>query len=138
MAARPSAWSDLPAIPLLHMQSDRFEEGDPIANQPITDSASDAAKGEPAMHCSEAPLRALGINLVCGLRLALFRRVPLQQLRVSVDQLVWLVGIDLLLVFCGDFAAAGLPGRFNAWALPGALFYLPLMLFAAYLIARRA
>src|SRR5690242_16986333 len=91
--------------------------------------------------CAQPPARAgqaLAINLLCGLRLACFRRVPLERFCVSAEQLICLAVIDLLLAFAADFAAYGWPGRFNAWGLPGALFYLPLMLLAGVLVARRA
>src|SRR5690242_13897934 len=120
------------------MQSERSEEALATAIEPTAGTTGEVTSSEPHISPSSGTLGALGNNLLCGLRLALFRRVRLEQLRVSVDQLIWLVIIDLLLAFTADFAAAGLPGRFNAWGLPGALFYLPLMLFAAYLVARRA
>ncbi len=77
-------------------------------------------------------------NLRAGLRLALFRRVERQSFSVTVEQLVALVLIYLLLGFLSDLAEYGFEGRFNPWGLPGALFYLPLLLLAAYIVSRRA
>jgi hypothetical protein len=76
-------------------------------------------------------------NLRAGLRLALFRRVERQSFSVTVEQLVALVLIYLLLGFLSDLAEYGFEGRFIPWGLPGALFYLPLLLLAAYIVSRR-
>jgi hypothetical protein len=76
-------------------------------------------------------------NLRAGLRLAFFRRVEPQSFTASVEQLIALVLIDLVLNFLSDLAAGGVDGRLNVWGLPGALFYLPLLLFAAYIVSRR-
>lgn len=88
--------------------------------------------------CREAVIgefvRGLGTNLRSGLCLAFFQPITANRLSVSVEQLIALVLIDLLLTFAADFLAAGVHGRFNLWALPGALFYLPLTLLAGYLI----
>lgn len=77
-------------------------------------------------------------NLRAGLRLALFRRVDAQSFSATVEQLVALVLIYLVLSFFSDLAEHGFEGRFNLWGLPGALFYLPLLLLAAYIVSRRA
>jgi len=82
--------------------------------------------------------RGLRTNLLCGLRLALFRRITLDRLSISVEQLIALAVIDLILAFAFDLSSAGLQGRFNLWGLPGTLFYLPLTLLAGYAIARIA
>jgi hypothetical protein len=76
-------------------------------------------------------------NLRAGLRLALFRRVEPLSFSVSVEQLVALVLIDLVLGFFSDLAQFGLDGYLNLWGLPAALFYLPLLLLAAYIVSRR-
>jgi hypothetical protein len=75
-------------------------------------------------------------NLRAGLRLASFRRRP-TVLLPSVEQLVALVLIDLVLGFFSDLAQFGLDGYVNLWGLPAALFYLPLLLLAAYVVSRR-
>jgi peptidase C13-like protein len=77
-------------------------------------------------------------NLRAGLRLALLRRVERQSFSVTVEQFVALVLIYLLLGFLSDLAEYGFDGRFNPWGLPGALFYLPPLLLAAYIVSRRA
>src|SRR5215471_19358455 len=71
-------------------------------------------------------LGGLRSNLLCGLRLAMFRRITLDRLNVSVEQLIALAAIDLVFSLAFDVASSGLHGRFNIWGLPGALFYLPL------------
>jgi hypothetical protein len=76
-------------------------------------------------------------NLRAGLRLALFRRVDSLSFSVTVEQLVALVLIDLLLGFLSDLAQFGPDGYVNLWGLPAALFYLPLLLLAAYVVSRR-
>ncbi|HTS51772.1 MAG TPA: hypothetical protein VMH26_00725, partial [Burkholderiales bacterium] len=76
-------------------------------------------------------------NLRSGLRLALFRRVESHSFAASVEQLIALVLIDLVLNFLSDLSAWGTDGRLNFWGLPGALFYLPLLLLAAHVVSRR-
>ena len=77
-------------------------------------------------------------NLHAGLRLALFRRVDPLSFSASVEQLVALVLIDLVLGLLSDLAQFGPDGYVNLWGLPAALFYLPLLLLAAYIVSRRA
>ena len=76
-------------------------------------------------------------NLRAGLRLVLFRRVDPLSFSATVEQLVALVLIDLLLGVLSDFAQFGPDGYINLWGLPAALFYLPLLLLAAYVVSRR-
>ena len=101
-----------------------------------------AAAGDPDCGAQARPpaglLRGLRTNLLCGLRLAFFRRITLDRLNIGVEQLIALAAIDLILAFAFDVTTAGLQGRFNLWGLPGTLFYLPLTLLAGYLIARIA
>src|SRR4051794_12449973 len=111
---------------------------------PPAEAASSDSIGEPDLsHPGRAPLlgaalSSLGKNLLCGMRLALLRRTPMDRLSVSGGQLILLAAIDVLFAFGLDFVAVGVQGRLNAWGLPGTLFYLPLMLLAGYLIARSA
>jgi hypothetical protein len=76
-------------------------------------------------------------NLHAGLRLALFRRVDPPSFSVTVEQLIALVLIDLALGLLSDLAQFGPDGYVNLWGLPAALFYLPLLLLAAYVVSRR-
>jgi len=80
---------------------------------------------------------ALKRNLRAGGRLAVFRRVGPDAFQVTVEQLIALVAIELLLSFLSDVAAAGVHGRLNVSGLPGALFHLPVLLLASYVVARR-
>jgi hypothetical protein len=89
------------------------------------------------MHSASVFLADLGRNLRAGLRLAFFRRVEPRSFTATVEQFVALILIDLVLTCLADAAAAGLDGRFNPWGLPGALFYLPLLMLAGYVVARR-
>ena len=82
-------------------------------------------------------LGALARNLRAGGRLVQFRRVQPEAFSASVEQLIALVGIDLLLTFLGDFIAVGLHGTLNVLGLPGALFRFPLLVLACYVVARR-
>ncbi|MGH8729732.1 MAG: C13 family peptidase [Burkholderiales bacterium] len=78
--------------------------------------------------------RELAANLKAGLCLALFLRTP--EFHVSGDQLVLLAVVYLLLIFALDFIGNGLPGEFDLSAAPGSLFFVLLLLFAGYVIAR--
>ncbi|MGH8720033.1 MAG: C13 family peptidase [Burkholderiales bacterium] len=82
----------------------------------------------------QSDFRGLAENLKTGLRLALGLKVT--EFRVSRDQLVLLVIVYLLLIFVLDFIGSGLPGEFDLSAVPGSLFFVLLLLFAGYVIAR--
>ena len=58
-------------------------------------------------------LGALACNLRAGAKLVRFRAVEPEAFSVSVEQLVALIGIDLLLTFLGDFIAVGRHGSIN-------------------------
>jgi hypothetical protein len=128
-------------------------ENDPVENDPVENDPAALVEGaehpvaiSSALHLDAKPLshdsagltRGLLANLLCGLRLAFFRRIGPDQLSVSVEQLIALAVIDLLLALTLDFSAVGLAGRFNPWGLPATFFYLPLTLLAGYLGARLA
>jgi hypothetical protein len=106
------------------------------ADEPIAASGDPEADAQPQPR--DSLLRGLRTNLLCGLRLAFFHRVSLDRLDVTVEQLIALALIDLAFAFAFDLTSAGLPGRFNWWGLPGALFYLPLTLLAGHWISRVA
>ena len=82
-------------------------------------------------------LAGLGQNLIAGLRLAFFIRTDVTRLRLTPEQLIALAILDLLVNFVASFLSTGFDGHFNLWALPRALMYLPFLMLAAYVIARR-
>jgi hypothetical protein len=77
-------------------------------------------------------------NLATGVALACFKRVPEDRSAASFTQVVALSALGLLLAFARDFAREGPAGQFVSWGLPGALFFLPLALCAAWLFAALA
>jgi hypothetical protein len=79
--------------------------------------------------------RALARNLKAGLRAVVFLRVSLQEGDANWTQLMSLVILSLLIRFGWDFSRVGLNGEFNEFALPGAAFAFPTLLFVAYLAA---
>ncbi len=84
--------------------------------------------------------RDFGRNMLGGLKLAAFMRVRAEDIRPSWSQLVALIVFGLLATFAADLASVGLNGRFNAYNLPGVMFYVPLSLVTAWgmaLLARR-
>jgi hypothetical protein len=74
-------------------------------------------------------------NLHAGLRLALFRRVPVRAFRVSLGQAVALILLSVALEFVVDLARAGLDARFNVFAIPHAAFGVILGFVAWYAVA---
>lgn len=74
-------------------------------------------------------------NLKLGLRLASFLRPQADGLRVSWSQFVMLAALGIAVPFAVEFASIGPKGSFSFHALPGALFHLPLMIFAAWAVA---
>lgn len=75
-------------------------------------------------------------NIKSGIRASLFLKINCSDFRVSVEQLLALVVVNLILSTFLGFAAVGVHGDFNYHYLPNALFYLPLMMLLAYCIAR--
>ena len=76
-------------------------------------------------------------NLIAGLRLAFFIRTDISRLRPTPEQLIALAILDLLVNAGASFLTTGFDGYFNLSALPRALMYLPFVMLAAYVIARR-
>jgi hypothetical protein len=74
-------------------------------------------------------------NLKSGLRAAAFLKINPSRFSVSAEQLLTLVGLNLILTFFINLAIVGMNGDFNFEYLPSTLFYLPLMVIAAYWIA---
>ena len=63
-------------------------------DDPITTAGNVASDAQPR----GSLLRGLGTNLLCGLRLAFFRRVSLDRIEATVEQLIALALIDLALM----------------------------------------
>jgi hypothetical protein len=80
-------------------------------------------------------LKELVQNLKSGLRAAALLKVEPSGFRISAEQLLALVGVNLILSFLVNLIHAGTNGEFNFDYLPSALFYLPLMVVASYAIA---
>lgn len=74
-------------------------------------------------------------NLKLGVRLAFFQRPRAEGLRVSWSQFVMLAVLGIAVPLLSDLARIGLNGSFSAYALPGAVFHLPVMILAAWAIA---
>lgn len=82
--------------------------------------------------------RSFGRNVLAGIRLALFLPVRAESLRPSWSQLTALILLGVAASFAIGFALVGPKGQFNVYGLPGALFYVPLSLVAAWGTARLA
>src|SRR5262245_43543916 len=82
--------------------------------------------------------RGLGRNVLAGLRLALFMRVRAEDFNASWAQLVALIALGIAVNVAGDLAFVGLKGQFSAYNLPGALFYVPVALVAAWALCALA
>jgi Peptidase C13 family len=80
-------------------------------------------------------LRNLRKNLRVGAHIA-FLRHPREAFSVSPEQLILLVLVDLLLSLLAGISYSGVDGYLNYYALPGALYYLPLLLLFGFLVAR--
>lgn len=94
------------------------------------DRSASAAEGSP-----KSFVRGLVQNLKAGLRAAAFLKVDPSHLSISAEQVLGLVAADLVISFFLSLAYAGADGNFNVEYLPSAVFYLPLMIIAAYWIA---
>jgi hypothetical protein len=84
------------------------------------------------------PWHALAMNLVSGLRAVFFLRVPLDRIHATWSQLILLTAVNVAIQFVSDFARVGPAGEFASYGLPGVLFTLPVVLFAAWALARLA
>jgi len=98
-------------------------------------AAMAAATEMPAV-ARESFARAFAANLRAGLRVALLRRCDTP--RADWSQLVVLLAAGLAIPFAEALLRVGSDGSFAAYALPGALFHLPVMLVAAWLAALAA
>jgi hypothetical protein len=82
-------------------------------------------------------LRSLGRNLRAGVRAALFVPTAPADWAASPGQLLALVLAGLAVHLCHGVAIEGPGGSFSLAGVPQALFYVPLILLAGYLIALR-
>lgn len=65
-------------------------------------------------------------------------RVTSEQVHASWSQLVVLIALSLLMQFAWEVSRVGLAGQFMLSGLPGALFYVPVLLFAAWALSSLA
>jgi len=75
-------------------------------------------------------------NVRAGLRAVLFRCVHFNDIDTRPGQLVALVLVGLAIQLLAAFSRASGEGEFNFAGLPRALVYVPLLLFAAWVVAR--
>ena len=83
-----------------------------------------------------SPAKAWLENLLGGLRLAFFRHPAAFQFHASPNHFIAIAATWLVVGGASSFALAGFGGVFNPQALPSELFWVPLALFAGYLIGR--
>ncbi|MBI4205990.1 MAG: peptidase [Betaproteobacteria bacterium] len=76
------------------------------------------------------------VNLRCGLRAMLLRRVALDECRISPDQLVLLVCVILAARLLLDIGFNGLDGYFNVYALSAEITLIAALLLAAFIAGR--
>lgn len=74
-------------------------------------------------------------TLNLGVRSALFMPVSAAGRHATWSQLILLTVLSLLIQFLSDVTQTGWPGQFYPHGLPGALFILPVVLLAAWIIA---
>ncbi|KAA3650680.1 MAG: peptidase C13 [Proteobacteria bacterium] len=84
------------------------------------------------------PWRDLASNLAAGAGLLLVRARATARLKVSAAQLVWLLLVDLLLIAFGNWLLVGTDSEFNRFGMASAVFWVPLLLLAAWASARAA
>jgi hypothetical protein len=80
-------------------------------------------------------LRALFRNLKAGLRGVFFLRLPLRDDDANWTQLALFVLLGLGIQFAWDVSRVGVHGELVSYGLPGALFSLPVLLLAAWILA---
>jgi len=74
-------------------------------------------------------------NLHAGLRAALLMR---HEVMASWTQFALLFALSIAATIFWSFVATGWPARFNFWSLPGAIFFLPLIMLASLVLAGMA
>ena len=79
--------------------------------------------------------RGFVLNVRLGLRLAAFLPLPSERQPGSWSQFIALTALGVVLPVIEALIRVGADGVFSEEALPGALFHVPLMLFAAWGVA---
>jgi len=97
-----------------------------------------ARNGEAAAPAMSRGWRDCATNVLNGIKLAAFVPVRAEDIKASWSQLVALIGLGLAATFLVDVAAVGLQGQLVIDGVPGALCYVPLVLAAAWGLARLA
>jgi len=126
-------FSRLPRNPSLSGRLERRRIARRLADRMGTPPEVQEAAGVATPESAANWLRDLGHNLWAGVRLAGLKRVTDAGIAASFAQVVALTALGLLLAFARDFIRVGPAGEFVPWGLPGALFFLPLALCAAWL-----
>lgn len=104
----------------------------PVGTGESTPSAA-ANDGEPT---APRPFPAFLGLLGQGLHLALFMRPKATAAQPSWTQLLALLALVLGLPLCADLIAVGWNGYFSTYAVPGVLFILPILMLAAWVLAK--
>jgi len=110
------------------------EGATPAVAPPLAAPAAASDDAPPTLNPPTTFLRVLRL----GLRLALFRRPNATARQASWTQLLALLALAVGLPFCADLLSVGWSGNFSPYALPGALFILPILILAAWALARLA
>ncbi len=97
-----------------------------------------AGSGEAAPPAVSRGWRDCARNVLNGIKLAAFVPVRAEDIKASWSQLVALIGLGLGATFLAEVAAVGRRGQLVIDGVPGALCYVPLVLAAAWGLARLA
>src|SRR6478672_1842541 len=81
------------------------------------------------------PSQALARNVRAGLRVALLLSTKRRDIAASWGQFGMLFALTIVSTVLWSLVATGWPARFNHWALPYAVFFLPLVVLASVSIA---
>src|SRR5262249_54041228 len=83
-------------------------------------------------------LRGLRRNVRAGFKLAVFRRVGIDDVDASWGHVVALIALDLAVLLAIGVGNVGLKGGFSVYALPGSVFFVSLILVAAWALCALA
>ncbi len=75
-------------------------------------------------------------NIINGIRFSVFRKASLRDFRVSSDQIVLLVVLNILIDFGHDYLISGVNPTFNTNGIPYEALSVVLLIFACYIINR--